>query len=271
MYYLKDEDIGKRRLFETAIHKVRDGLALAHLAPTICEFNYGFGRAFLNIPDYRQADLRARGRLKVAEWQPKASDMIVLSTRPALDDRTGHGTKKRGTRRLDVSPHDMETAILGSVLPFFKECSRSRVTLSDNVQLGSDDERFRDITYRVQGTEDKNTAGAVKQFIVNGSKLNAGVDNLTVGYILGLPRMVTGGPRLLVTFGMGGTETLWLTFLLATALSDELRAAISTRRPRLRLIPFLVPRYAPFPLFDADVAELQPRVIVTKVGGSTAG
>jgi hypothetical protein len=269
LYYVKREDIGKTRLFETAIHKVRDGLAVVQLIPTLCEVGYSYGGAILNVPLDRQRELRPKKRLKDNTLRPRGSDMVVLSTRPALDDKRVRKPKKRGPRRLDVSHHPLENTLLGSLLPFFEKCSRSRVTLADIVGLEAGDEHFRDIKFRVQATEDVNTAGAVDGFMVQGHREEPPHTNLTVGYVLGLPSIARGGPRLLVTFGMGGTETLWLTFLLARPLRDELRAAITARCARMRLISFRVPRHAPFPLLEASIDELEPRVIATRISRRT--
>ena len=268
VYYVKAQDVGRNRPFETAIHKIRDGLAIAELVPALILEKYHYGGAVLNVPMAVQPALCKRGKFRATTLTPPwcASDIVLLLTRPALDDPSVPMPGGRGPRRIDTSGSELELITYNALRRFFGTCTRSRVTLTSEVQFASRDARFRDIRFRVQASKHVRAAGAVDWFLPKGAKpQRPDFANLTVGYLAAIPSACTSSPRVLAVFGMGGTETLWLTRLLTTTLRAELQAAIRTPAPRLRLISFRVPSYAPFPWLHAEPDELAPKVIATTV------
>ena len=103
----------------------------------------------------------------------------------------------------------------------------------------------------------------MSHFQLGRRKLTPDHSQLAVGYLFSAPNALPNGTQLVAAFGLGGTETLWLAYLLRTSLLKELRQAVQTNQPRLSLIEFLVPNFAPFPLLMATPDQLAAQIIHT--------
>lgn len=255
LYYIKERDLAKRR-FETQIHKTRDGLALMELSPLIYGAGYGYGGAILNVPEKFQQELAAEGRLRENQLQIGCADMVLMTTRPALDD-----DEESDERPLLRSNCAVENAAFAALRQFFATCDRAEVILAPEVVLQERDEHLRSVHFRL------NQGGRIRFFDTLTGEAEPADRQRTVGYLVGVPQMTPEGSRLTAVFGMGGTETLWLCHLLRTRLAGEFQEAMTTAVPRIRLITFSVPEHAPFPLLECDPDELRAEVIIGRVAG----
>jgi len=257
VYYIKERDLAKR-WFETQIHKTRDGLALVELGPLIYGAGYTYGGTILNVPEKFQQELVAEGRLRENRHQIQSADMVLLATRPALDD------DEADERPLLRSNYAVERAAFAALRRFFATCDRAEVILSKEVILEGRHEHLRAVHFR------QNQGGRIRFFDTPTGEIEPADPQLTVGYLVGVPNVTPTGVRLAAVFGMGGTETLWLCHLLRTRLADEFHQTLTTPDPRIRLIAFSVPDYAPFPLLECDPEDLKAEVIVSHLA-MTAG
>jgi hypothetical protein len=249
VYYMKEKDLGKRR-FETQIHKTRDGLALAELSPLLFRAGYTYGGTILNVPMKTQRSLVAEGRLKETRLKVESTDVVLLATRPALDD------DEEQERPLLPSGCAVESAAFAALRRFFATCDRAEVILASEVVLEERNEYLRAVHFR------QNQGGRIRFFDTPTGEIEPTDPQLTVGYLVGVPNVSPTGARLAVVFGMGGTETLWLCHLFRTRLADEFHQTLTTPDPRIRLIAFSVPDYAPFPLFGCDPEDVRAEIIV---------
>jgi hypothetical protein len=251
VYYIKERDLAKRR-FESQIHKTRDGLALAELGPLLYRGGYTYGGTILNVPEKVQQQLATEGRLYANKVQIGSADLVLLATRPALDDEDDD------ERPLLRSNCTVEMAVFAALRRFFATCDRAEVILSAEIVLEKRNEHLRAIHFR------QNQGGRIRFFDTPTGELEPTDPQLTVGYLVGVPNVMEVGARLVAIFGMGGTETLWLCHLLRTRLSDEFQQATTARDARIRLFTFSVPDYSPFPLLQCD-PNLKAEVVVGHV------
>jgi hypothetical protein len=242
-YYQKDRDLRGRR-FETQLHKVRDGLAILELSPLLYEAGYTYGGAILNIPK----ELQGLIPLKETVTDIEQHDMVLLTTRPPLDEE--------GVRRpIQSSGSELEQYIFRSLRAFFRTCDRSEIVLAEELKPAIDDERVNELR-------------AVLFYQSNGGRVRL-VDSiarprepmesrLTLGYLISIPTIPPRGFRLLVAFGMGGTETLRFCHLLRQHFTAYLYQALSATVSVMWMVPFLVPDYAPYPFLQCQLHDLQP-------------
>ena len=260
LYYLKAKDLGSRR-FETQIHKIRDGLAVCELSAVLNQMGYTYGQAILNVPQSVQTTLMLNGLLP-QQHPPEIgpTDILLLTTRPPLDDLP------EDKRRIARSDSPIEQAVFASLRPYFSRCDRVNVTLSDKVDFHqkkkamlakNELEKYRLIHFR------QKQGGCVSHFQLGRRKLTPDHSQLAVGYLFSAPNALPNGTQLVAAFGLGGTQTLRLAYLLRTSLLKELRQAVQTNQPRLSLIEFLVPNFAPFPLLMATPDQLAAQIIHT--------
>lgn len=241
-YYVKETEFAAKRPFHTAFHKIRDGLALMQYQSAITR-SYDFGGVLLNVPTRFQAEVASSAGVQ------SKSDLVFQATRPPIHDSSEKKEGGRGERRIDKSGSKIERAVFRCLKPYLAKCNRSRITLSKRVELKSKYSQYRDVQFIVK------RGAAISKLHVGDDELAPANPQQTLGYLFGLPKLSQNGPRLVVAFGMGGAETVWLSSLLISELRDELDAALTTRRARLRLISFDVPQQAPSPLFEPRLAE----------------
>jgi hypothetical protein len=276
LYYLRARDLGYEgrdlsvgRNFVTQIHKIRDGLAHVLLSTKLTEWGYRFSGVYLNIPKYIHDHICKEGKLIDKEIPIGEGDLVLHSTRPPLDDWRADANGKEVDywelpevpddkiqidqvvrRPLDPSYTPIERCILRSLRRVFRNCDRGIITLSDRVQPDIDDNRvqeFRSIQfYEFQG-------GRVR-WLLGKRERKPEEPNLTVGYLISIPKVDGDSFRLLVSFGAGGTETLWFTTLLREVYPDILRQALESKEEKLWILPFLVPDFAPF-FFPHDLGS----------------
>jgi hypothetical protein len=241
------------RPMESQIHKVRDGLASGALFELLIAGGYRYGGTILNLPSQVATELDASGKLRTTTENLRSSDLILLATRPPLDDKPEEGNK----RKLFRSGHALETDVLNSLRSVFQQCDRETIRLSDSIRLVENSWMREVHFYQSKG-------GTVRYFNVGGNRQSSRNKNLTVGYVTWIPRIKKGMPRLLAVFGSGGTETLLLSYLLRNdyKLFSALRRMMSSKQARVLVCTFEVPPSIPYPFLNYDLHQLNPTICI---------
>jgi hypothetical protein len=237
---------------ESQIHKVRDGLASGLLISALLEGGYEYGGPILNLPETVAEELDLLGKIRHVDASASNLDLLLLTTRPPLDDsEAGENNVKRP---ILCSRNNAEMAVFERLRTFFMECSRGRVILQPKIHLPPDAEHFRNLWFKQSG------GALIKQ------PSHPCLVNRTAAYMLSTPPMRPDGPRLVAAFGMGGTETLLLAYLIRThqEFSRAFRDLLRDGEPRLTIVTFLVPSYIPHPYLSYDLEELDGRLVVSE-------
>ncbi|HKC62405.1 MAG TPA: hypothetical protein VKB86_02150 [Pyrinomonadaceae bacterium] len=186
------------------IHQLRDGDAFAELAAVLYSRGYRYGGLFLNLPpdEPQQAS-------PVDVSFLTSSDLLVLNTRPPLDD-----IEEDDKKRVPLGHTSLEADVFKALKLYFRTCARSHIKLSENVaeQLPADFRNRANIMFR------QCYDGSYLKYRGYGDRFwQKPVDErLTAFYLIQIPSLWKGGPGLLAAFGMAGTETLAWNYLLRT-------------------------------------------------------
>jgi hypothetical protein len=130
VYYQPLRDLRlETRPIESQLHKVRDALTSGSLFPLLGECGYEYGGTILNLPPQVVAELRDTQRLRATTTAVDGSDLILLATRPPLDDRPEE-VEFQGKRRLVASGHDLEKNLFRSLRGVFSKCDRETIRLA---------------------------------------------------------------------------------------------------------------------------------------------
>lgn len=263
LYYQRLRDLGYQstsrpgpRPFHTQIHKVRDGLAAAEIASVLHSAGFHYGGAILNVPLGLRKSLDGAGGAMSAPVGLRPNDLLWLPTRPPLDD---DGAEAK--RALNGSGTELERTVLGALRPFFAQCSRSDIVLESRLVAkgaAGDVKRLRAVTFY------QSKGGRVMKLNAMGRGQAPLEADLTLGYLASVPAVAPTGFRMLAAFGMGGTETLWLSHLLRCSYAGILADALKTVVPQLWVIPFLVPQAVPQPMLGCEPSALRPRKELTE-------
>lgn len=141
----------------------------------------------------------------------------MITTRPPLGEDLHKKT-------IDTSGSEAENRLFAQLHSFFKRCSRSKVEVSETVRK------------LLKQRKKEKWACAEFEVYAGASLKNAPPQNLgypTLGYLLSVPAIWKGGPRLLALFGLGGTETLVWAYLLSTKYRTFLERVLSSRKKEL--------------------------------------
>jgi hypothetical protein len=193
------------------IHQLRDGDAFAELSAVLYPRGYEYGGLMLNLP----SDEKNAPEVDVSHLT--SSDLIVLNTRPPIDDLD------MGVRHpVRCSNTNLEKLIFGAVKPqYFKICARSQVILSEAMaeQLPNN---FKD---RANILFHSSLDGSYVKYRGLGDRFwqkPPDDQKRTAVYLIQIPALWEGGPRLLASYGMAGTETLGWNYLLRTRFQEWL-------------------------------------------------
>ena len=88
--------------------------------------------------------------------------------------------------------------------------------------------------------------------IAPGRKGEKAPENLAIGYLLCVPSLYENGPRLWLSFSMGGTETLWFCHLLVEELAYLCLDVLESNRMQFWIVPFTCPDYTSVPTLSSD-------------------
>jgi len=174
--------------------KTRDGAAFCELTAPLGKLGYEYGHMIYNRPFNPKKDTEL-GKEHFQFLKP--DDLIVLSTRPPLDDAR-HGDKKQ---MLESRTH-LEQQVFKECRKFLAVCARSHVQLTE--EFGAKCEKADFVFHQhksarlkyYKGPEDLKNRGVPKKADIN------------IVFFLrtrSIPHYRCG---LLLAFGMGGWETL---------------------------------------------------------------
>ncbi len=204
-------------------YQMRDGVAFSELASLLYKKGFEYGGIYLNKKplegENKHIDLSIF----------KTNDIIVLCTRPPLHDHKDKTAKKR----LERSHTNLEEEIFEFLLNFFERCIRERIILKEEVtkNFRAGFENRGDTVYKQFSNKSIfgiSTSATYKRYkdieslgwedVSDSEKYPA----RTAVYFIHAKEIWEKGPSLLVSFGMGGVETLALNYLIKRRYLDLL-------------------------------------------------
>lgn len=186
--------------------KTRDGAAFSELTAPLGKLGYEFGNILFNSPmDPRQDKNFGPEYFTFI----KPDDLLVLTTRPPLDDRR-HGDKKH----LDESYTHLEEQVFAEVRKYLAICARSHVQLSPTV--GTNFDKADLVFYQHKSARLK----SYKRLDEFRPKTTPDDSEIAIGFFLRTPSIPVYGCGLLACFGMGGWETLIWNRIVRTRFAD---------------------------------------------------
>lgn len=189
--------------------KIRDGAAFSEITAPLVDLGYRYGQLIYNPPFHPQKST-SLGREYFDFVKP--NDLIVLSTRPPMDDSTS-GDKKR----LSQSRTHLEQQIFAECQKYFTTCTRSHIELSETV--GADFERAYLVFQQHKGARLK----SYRHLTGNKRTKIPKEKDLSVGFFLHTKTIPVYNCSLVVSFGMGGWETLVWNRIVRTRFAEWLR------------------------------------------------
>ncbi len=188
--------------------KIRDGAAFSEISAPLAKLGYEYGNILFNSP----IDPKKDKKLGPEHFKfIKLDDLLVLTTRPPLDDGA-HGDKKYLARSFT----HLEDQVFLECRKYLAVCARSHVQLSSAV--GADFEGFDFVFYQHYDARLKYSRRLRKPR----SKTPKGSE-IALGFFLRTPSIPVYGCGLLACFGMGGWETLIWNRIVRTRYSDWVR------------------------------------------------
>lgn len=254
-YYLKGKDLGyKKRSFNSCLHKIRDGLAIAEVLPEIQYISKRrYSGVFVQVPYYIRVMEERPGDFFECPLDLGSGDLVFQATRPPLSD-----SENDIHRPVDESRTDLEKWIFKALGLFFATCDRNEVFLRDGI-LSAKDAKYAAIKFK------QNASGKVECLFANSSKERVKKVNqpedMGIGYLVSIPELYPNGPRFINAFSMGGAETAVFSNLLRTHFNEYLKLAITCAKPRLWIFPFVPKTGTPYPFFhfgDLNSKRLTP-------------
>lgn len=212
--------------YQLSLHKVRDGAAFAEIAGAIQALGYSYGGLRINLPTVIEIPRKRKDRSSPSEessdWitlgehdgdqnatDLRREDLLVLPTRPPLDDHEGTPKKviHRSCTRLEETVHSVLRRF------FFRDCSRASISLTDPlVEKLPKSYKKGPLTFRQFGVASLGKT-----------------DDTSLAFLSFNRTIRPGGPSLLTAFGMGGLETLVWTQWLRTHGSELLQDVLASK------------------------------------------
>ncbi len=187
-------------------HQVRDGAAFCELAEALRQYGGPMDTLIFNRPYREGKGDKIFGPGHFTFLQP--GHCIVQTTRPPLHD---HATKNR--KKIHRSCSHLENAVFSEIEPYFRWICRKRIELAPALvkrialYQGLRPSAFTG-RYEFRQTHDARIArsgrldGSGKDFIAKPD------DYKSLGFFLQVPAIRDYRCRLILSFGMGGFETL---------------------------------------------------------------
>jgi hypothetical protein len=175
----------------------------------LADLGFAYGHLIYNPPFDRGSSTRPRSE-DFRFIKPK--DLIVLATRPPIDDRK-HGDKKRMTE----SCTHLEKQIFAECQKYLEICARSHVQLNESMAAGFE-------RWDMQFQQNKGAQLKSYRSLDNHKRTQTpeGAD-LSIGFFLHTKAIPEYGCGLVVSFGMGGWETLVWNRIVRTQFPHWLR------------------------------------------------
>jgi hypothetical protein len=191
------------------LSKIRDGAAFSEVTAPLTKLGYEYGRIIFN-PPYNPRDRTESSKDCFSFIKPH--DLIVLTTRPPLDD-SKHGDKKL----VRQSRSHLEKQIFEECRKYLAICARSHVQLSNAV--GAKFKKADLVFHSYKSARLKYYKGLNDFRAKNAPKKS----DLAIGFFLRAKAIPDYGCGLLASFGMGGRETLIWNHLVRTRYSEWLK------------------------------------------------
>jgi len=209
---------------EPNLSKIRDGAAFSELTAPLTKHGYEYGHIIFN-PPFNPRKRAESGKECFAFIKPQ--DLIVLTTRPPLDDLR-HGDK----RLVRQSSTHLEKQIFAKCREFLAICARSHVQLTKAVGANFKKADLVFQSYKCarlkyfKGLDDLRAKNAPKN------------SKIAIGFFLRTKAIPEYGCGLMASFGMGGRETLIWNRIVRTRYADWLnRCAFIVGEMNLARIP----------------------------------
>jgi hypothetical protein len=174
--------------------KIRDGAAFSEVTAPLAKLGCEYGHIIFNSP----FDPKKDKKLGHEHFSfIKSDDLLVLTTRPPLDDRR-HGDKKH----MDESYTHVEQQVFAEFRKYLAVCARSHVELTQAV--GEKVEKA-DLTFYQHKSARLKSYKRLDEFR---NKRTPEDSEIAIGFFLRTPSIPVYGCGLLACYGMGGWETL---------------------------------------------------------------
>ena len=211
------------------IHLIRDGAAFPELAAVLASIGYSYGGLLLNFPSRKSLGTRP---VDIPTLTP--ADLLVLTTKPPISDE-----KEEDRRKVARSHTSLEERVLAALDPFFEICSRAHVKLSRTLSARLP-RRLANRANILFATY-SNACCKVYQSYAGAQWDAPDNPNITITYLAYTPRVWPDGPALLLSFGMGGIETLMWNLLLRTQHSSLLEEIVACGQRRFLMGEMTMP------------------------------
>lgn len=234
-YYLKKRD-RRTRVFESQVHRVRDGLPHLELCAKLNEWGIQYAGAVLNIP---AGEIVGESRVRnVPELGDE--DLVLLATRPPIEEAESNDDaipEERGGRKrrsIECSRTEMESRVLNAMKLCFARCARNQIHINSTLSCDPQYEaRFRRVDFEAHQGGPVRAVGPWRKCAKDGERVG-------MGYIAGVPASREDGRpfRVVAVFSSGGTETLFSVLLAVHVYPELLLSALGTSSPAVWQIPF---------------------------------
>ena len=232
------------------IHLIRDGAAFAELAPVLLSMGYSYGGLLLNYPS---SESPATQSVNIPVLTP--ADLLVLPTRPPLSDED-----EEERRIVERSHNSLEERVLSALDPFFEICSRAHVKLSRTLS-GRLPKEFANRA-NIEFTLYSKALCKSYQGYAATEWDDPDSPNMTMTYLAYTPSVWPGGPALLLSFGLGGIETLIWNLLLRTQHSSLLEEIVAGGQKRFIMGEMTVPNGTSQPPVWLQADSYKHRLVV---------
>ncbi|MCI0535223.1 MAG: hypothetical protein L0Z50_08345 [Verrucomicrobiales bacterium] len=183
-----------RRGEDPSLSKIRDGAAFSELTAPLAKLGYEYGHIIYNPPFNPKKGVEL-GKEHFTFIKPE--DLVILTTRPPLDDPK-HGDKKLV---LQSRTH-LEKQVFAECRKYLGVCARSHVELTQAV--GANFEKAELVFHQHKSARLKYYKRLDEFKPVFASKKS----DIAIGFFFRTKSIAEYGCGLLASFGMGGRETL---------------------------------------------------------------
>jgi len=227
---------------EPNLAKIRDGAAFGEIAAPLAKLGYEYGQILYNPPyNSKKPSDQGRGPFNFI----KADELIVLTTRPPLDD-SQHGDKKL----VRASRTHLEKQVFAECRKYLEVCARSHVQLTPDV--AGNFKKAELVFHQHKNARLKNyrKLGAFRPTAVPKKS------NISIGFFLRTKSIPEYGCGLLASFGMSGWETLIWNRIVRTRHSEWVG------RHAFIMAEFDLPHVNGNPLTLHFVDQIKPRILL---------
>jgi hypothetical protein len=209
---------------EPNISKIRDGAAFSEVTAPLIKQGYEYGHIIFNPPNCPREQA---GLSKESFDFIKPEDLIVLTTRPPLDD-SRHGDKRLVRR----SGTYLEEQIFAECRKYLAICARSHVQLTRTVGANF---KQADLVFHQNKNARLKYYKGLAEFRLRSMPRNS---EIAIGFYLRTRSIPEYGCGLLASFGMGGRETLIWNCIVRTRFPEWVgRCAFVVAQMDLACVP----------------------------------